>query len=401
MRWSSSIVAWSVYKIPFMDRIQAINRDRIAWCCAEQGMAPDALAIVLDVSLDRWAAFWDEDAGLTFNQLRKLAEYFGRGVLFFLEPGPAAAEQVHTPQFRTLAQQKPDLSHRLKLLIERVERQRAVFLSLREDLDDTVWSPFQAPRLPAGDAATVAGHVRRWLALEDGPNDFGSYRLAIEAKGVLVFRTNGYNGHWQIAKESPIAGFALYDAQCPIIVVKKMATDAPQAFTLMHELGHLLLHKSSWIDDESDLRDTRGQEQEANLFAGLVLVPDHFLGDISDAARPAEVSAFNDWLRPQRKAWGVSTEVILRRLLAVGRLSQASYQAYRAWSLEFGKNKKDEGGTRQYRHREPKHMFGDRYVRTVLNSLSAQRITLSKASSYLDGLKIADVHELERHFAGT
>ena len=105
-----------------MDRIQAINRERIAWCCAEQGLQPDALAEVLDVSADRWAEFWHEGEGLTFHQLRKLADHFGRGVLFFLEPGPAVAERVHTPQFRTLAQQKPELSRRMRVLIERVER---------------------------------------------------------------------------------------------------------------------------------------------------------------------------------------------------------------------------------------------------------------------------------------
>lgn len=383
-----------------MDRIHAVNRERIEWCCAEQGMAPGELAGVLDMSADRWAAFWADEAGLTFNQLRKLAEHFGRGVLFFLEAGPVAEEQVHTPQFRTLAQQKPELSQRLRLLIERVERQRALFLSLREDLDDALWSPFEAPELPAGNVAAAAKATRLWLGLGEGKNDFESYRKAVEAKGILVFRTNGYNGPWQIAKESPVAGFALYDAQCPVIVVKKMATDAPQAFTLMHELAHVLLHKVSWIDDEADLRSTQGREQEANLFAGLVLVPDHFLASISDADRPDDVAGFNEWLKPQRRAWGVSAEVVLRRLLAVGRLPQATYQAYRAWSLETGNNMKDEGGTRMYRHREPKHIFGDRYVRTVLNSLSARRITLSKASGYLDGLKIADVHELERHYAG-
>lgn len=383
-----------------MDRIHAVNRERIEWCCAEQGMAPSELADKLDMSADRWAAFWTHEAGLTFNQLRKLAEHFGRGVLFFLEAGPVVAEQVHTPQFRTLAQQKPELSQRLRLLIERVERQRALFLSLREDLDDALWSPFVSPDLPAGNVAAAAKATRQWLGLSEGKNDFESYRKAVEAKGILVFRTNGYNGPWQIAKESPVAGFALYDAQCPVIVVKKMATDAPQAFTLMHELAHVLLHKASWIDDEADLHSTQGREQEANLFAGLVLVPDHFLASISDAERPDDVAGFNEWLKPQRKAWGVSAEVILRRLLAVGRLPQATYQAYRAWSLEAGNNIKDEGGTRMYRHREPKHIFGDRYVRTVLNSLSARRITLSKASGYLDGLKIADVHELERHYAG-
>lgn len=383
-----------------MDRIHTVNRERIEWCCAEQGIAPGELADVLDMSADRWAAFWADEAGLTFNQLRKLAEHFGRGVLFFLEAGAVVAEQVHTPQFRTLAQQKPELSQRMRLLIERVERQRALFLSLREDLDDALWSPFEAPELPAGNVAAAAQATRPWLGLDEGKNDFESYRKAVEAKGILVFRTNGYNGPWQIAKESPVAGFALYDAQCPVIVVKKMATDAPQAFTLMHELAHVLLHKASWIDDEADLRSTQGREQEANLFAGLVLVPDHFLASISDADRPDDVVGFNEWLKPQRKAWGVSAEVILRRLLAVGRLPQATYLAYRAWSLEAGNNMKDEGGTRMYRHREPKHIFGDRYVRTVLNSLSARRITLSKASGYLDGLKIADVHELERHYAG-
>lgn len=383
-----------------MDRIHAVNRERIEWCCAEQGMAPGELAGVLDMSADRWAAFWADETGLTFKQLRKLAEHFGRGVLFFLEAGPVLAEQVHTPQFRTLSQQKPELSQRLRLLIERVERQRALFLSLREDLDDALWSPFEAPELPAGNVAAAAKATRLWLGLYEGKNDFESYRKAVEAKGILVFRTNGYNGPWQIAKESPVAGFALHDAQCPVIVVKKMATDAPQAFTLMHELAHVLLHKASWIDDEADLRSTQGREQEANLFAGLVLVPDHFLASISDADRPHDVAGFNEWLKPHCKAWGVSAEVILRRLLAVGRLPQATYQAYRAWSLEAGNNLKEEGGTRMYRHREPKHIFGDRYVRTVLNSLSSRRITLSKASGYLDGLKIADVRELERHYAG-
>ena len=384
----------------FMDRIQTVNRGRIEWCCAEQGIAPDALAAVMDMSTDRWTAFWSDGAGLTFNQLRKLAEHFGRGVLFFLEPDPAVPEQVHTPQFRTLAKQKPELSHRLRLLIERVERQRALFLSLHDDLDDAIWSPFQAPDLPMGNVAAAAKLARQWLGIGEGKNDFESYRKAVEANGILVFRTNGYNGPWQIAKESPVAGFALYDDQCPVIVVKKMASDAPQAFTLMHELAHVLLHRTSWIDDEADLRATHGREREANLFAGLVLVPDQFLASISDAKRPTDVAAFNEWLRPQRKDWGVSTEVILRRLLAAGRLPQATYQAYRAWSLEAGQNTKEEGGTRMYRHREPKHILGDRFVRTVLNSLSARRITLSKASSYLDSLKITDVHELERHYAG-
>jgi hypothetical protein len=53
-----------------------------------------------------------------------------------------------------------------------------------------------------------------------------------------------------------------------------------------------------------------------------------------------------------------------------------------------------------YRHREPKHVFGDMFVRTVLDALSARHITLAKASDYLDRLRIDDLHRLEQHYAG-
>ena len=53
-----------------------------------------------------------------------------------------------------------------------------------------------------------------------------------------------------------------------------------------------------------------------------------------------------------------------------------------------------------YRDREPKNIFGDIFVRTVLNALGSRKITATKACSYLDGLKLADLHSLERYVAG-
>jgi Zn-dependent peptidase ImmA (M78 family) len=44
----------------------------------------------------------------------------------------------------------------------------------------------------------------------------------------------------------------------------------------MHELGHVLLHKTSSIDDDADLYSREGHEREANAFAGYLLVPDDF-----------------------------------------------------------------------------------------------------------------------------
>lgn len=381
-----------------MERIQSINSARIAWCCADLGITLDQLAADTGIAPATMEHVMAGTDGMTFNQLRKVADHFGRGVLFFLEEGAVDEAQVHSPQFRTLANQKPELSANLKALIERVERQREVYLSLREDLDDADRPRFMPPELSAENLAEAARIARQWLGLSE-QNNFDSYREALESRGVLVFRSNGYAGKWQIAKNNPILGFSLYDAVCPVIVVKKLDWDTRQSFTLMHELGHLLLHKTSSIDDEHDMKSHRGHEREANAFAGYLLVPDAFLAGINDAERPDDVSQYDYWLGHQRKAWGVSGEMILRRLLDAGRLPRSRYEAYRKWSAESVIEVSD-GGNREWRHREPRHIFGDTFVRTVLDSLYARHITLAKASSYLDNLKIKDLHQLERYYAG-
>jgi Zn-dependent peptidase ImmA (M78 family) len=379
-----------------MERIDFINVSRILWCCQDLGITPYELGDETGISKNTIQNLLENGDGLTFNQLRAVSEFCGRGMLFFLENEEVEPNRVHTPAFRTLANQKPELSQKLKLLIERVEKHRDVYLSLREELG-LDRQDFQAPNTQNMSIAEAARTTRAWLGLRDS-NNFDSYREAVEAKGILVFRSNGYNGRWQIAKESPIIGFVLYEPTCPVIVVKKQSWETQQAFTLMHELGHIIMHRSSSIDDEQDLLSHDGMESEANAFAGNLLVPPNFLAMISDAERPRDVSLYDSWLDNYRRRWGISVEVILRRLLDSNRLARQDYANYRQWRsaqpLPEG-----EGGNRQYRHREPTHIFGSPYVKTVLDSLSSKKITLTKASKYLDGINLRDIHQLEEFYA--
>lgn len=379
-----------------MEYIQGINLDRINWCCRDYGITLDELALELGIKSNALNRLNTEQS-ITYKQLEKIAKHFDRGVLFFLDETPVDEAHFHTAQFRTLANQKPELSVKLKKLIKRVEKQRAVYLSLQDDLDDSQRPQFAPPSIPTNDPAEAARVIRQWLGLND-TNDFDSYRKAIEAKGILVFRTNGYNGKWQIAKENPILGFTLYDANCPVIVVKKLDYETQQCFTLMHELGHVILHKKSSIDDINDFYSHQGMEKDANAFAGNLLVPKSFLTVINDNDRPDDVSQYDSWLEYHKRKWGVSTEVILRRLLDSNRLPQIKYDEYRQWRSEAPLNL-GEGGSRAYRNREPKHIFGDVFVRTVFDALNAQHISLNKASDYLDSIKIKDLHLLEKHYA--
>lgn len=381
-----------------MERAQNINPQRIVWSCEEFGITPDILSTQLKISRENFNKTLNGEDGITVNQLRKIARYFERGLLFFLEEEPVNEETIHSPQFRTLNSQKPFLSPELKVLIERIEKQREIYLNLLDDLgieEEFDWNRFRLPSNSIQDIKQSANRIRNWLGFTERET-FNSYRSKVESKGIFVFLTNGYRGKWQIAKDDPVRGFSLFYPKYPIITIKKQQSERPQTFTLIHELGHLLLHRDGFIDENEDLYSNQGKEKIANEFAGNVLAPDEYLRQIDlDGFPYDEISVCDDYLNEYCQRWGVSAEVILRRLLNEGILENSYYQKYRAWREGLPQTYLS-GGSRTTRFKEPIRMFGVRFVDTVLNAYHENRITLAKASTYLDNIKITDIHKLEQ-----
>lgn len=378
-----------------------LNPERILWCCHEYGLTLEELADQISVPQDTLEGAVSGEKKLTVGQLQKLAKYFNRSLLFFLEPRSVNENKIYSAQFRTIANQKPELSRQVAALVTRVERQRQTYINLLEDLGEkteTDW-PDKELKIDIGNIKKAANAVRKWLQLGDS-NTFDDYRNTVEAKGVLVFVSNGYAGSWQIAKQDPVRGFSLYYPVLPVIFVKKQTVVAPQAFTIMHELGHLLLHKESILDEEKDFYDYRGKEKDANEFAGNVLVPDAFLEQLHIGAFPFDdVHLYDSFLERYRKTWSVSGEVILRRMFEEDLLTKKNYQTYRDWKASLPISSVTGRASREYRYREPVHMFGKPFVGAVLDALQDRQITLPKASTYLDNIKISDLHKLEDHFA--
>ena len=57
-----------------MERINTINPPRVAWCCADLGLTPEQVAAESGLALDKLRAVLTDEGGLTFAQLRMLAE---------------------------------------------------------------------------------------------------------------------------------------------------------------------------------------------------------------------------------------------------------------------------------------------------------------------------------------
>lgn len=78
-----------------------------------------------------------------------------------------------------------------------------------------------------------------------------------------------------------VRGFYQYFQRNNIIYIDESLTETEQMFVCAHEMGHMFLHKKSnavYMDSRTYLNTNRF-ENEANLFAMELLVPDEFLAD--------------------------------------------------------------------------------------------------------------------------
>ena len=109
-----------------------------------------------------------------------------------------------------------------------------------------------------------------------------------------------------------------------------------------------------------------------------------------------EVEDYDSFLENYSKRWCVSAEVIFC-FLDLKILPRTKYQSYREYrnNLTFPESA---AGSREWRYREPIHIFGKPFVATVLDAFYNEHITLVKASDYLDNLKIKDLYQLENVF---
>ena len=367
--------------------IKNVNPKRIQWC--QQQVATDIAELVKKGIPERKL----ESGALTYIQLKKIAEYFGYSPLFFLEPEEPETEKILSANFRTLANQSIQIDNTLACIIKRTEWHRDLYIGLAKELEEEI--SYASPQM-SGTITQKANTVRRWLGIDDAKKyTFDSYRELVETKGILVFRSMRYNGNWQL-KNNEAIGFSITHPQAPLIFIRKTSPQM-QTFTLFHELGHLLLHSRSCIDNQANLSSNQSDEneREANQFAAGCLLPNEIVQGLSREIPegPESYDLEFEYVAEQR---GISVEVVVVALLKQGMISQSDYYGYKGIKgaeLEDGQDFTPP--PRAYRYKEPLQIFGYSYVATVLSALHADKVTLSKASDYLDRLKIGDVKRLD------
>jgi Zn-dependent peptidase ImmA (M78 family) len=311
-----------------------INPDMLVWARETARVSLTDAAQRLDVTESELDAWENGEPGLTIARLQKIAEAYRRPLAaFFLSARPDVPERVR--DFRRLPDAPTSWGPNLASELRRAEQQREAVVDLLDLRNEPARSSWREPangsadELPERARALLA---RRSLASRPNasskPTDwFFFWSSALEEVGVLVVTMNRVD-------PSEARGFSISENEVPVAAVNGSEHFNGRIFTLLHEYAHLLLSTSGLCDlheTPTGARDQDAVEVECNRIAGEILVPSGVF-----SKRPIQShsdATENNWplavLIDEGRFWGVSPEVILRKLVDSGRASRHFYHQWR------------------------------------------------------------------------
>jgi Zn-dependent peptidase ImmA (M78 family) len=228
----------------------------------------------------------------TYAQLERLADEYGVSLNVLLLPEPPAGPRP-PPDFRAPS---PGIREPISRATRRELRRARYLQELLAEVRALPLPSLPAPREGA-DAAAIARQalgvtVDRQLAWHDEREAIRGWRAALNGLGVLVLQYS-----LPVDELLGLSLTATGDGP-PVILINQSDYPNSRTFTLLHELGHLVLEHEGGICDpwrSGPGLPSSSVEARCNRFAGAVLVPsDHLAAQpeavlISDEADDAEV----------------------------------------------------------------------------------------------------------------
>jgi Zn-dependent peptidase ImmA (M78 family)/transcriptional regulator with XRE-family HTH domain len=303
----------------------------LVWARERAGFTIEEAAAKADIGPEVLVAWEGGQSKPTIPQLRKLGEIYKRplAVFFLAEPPKDFDAQREFCRLPGLTRQKetPELRLALRTALFRREIARDLYERLQEEVPHT-----EVEVHPGEDEEIVAARVRQLLGIswalqlswKSAYEALEAWRSAIERQGALVFQAG------KIDLEE-MRGISIPDGPLPVIVLNNADAPHGRIFTLLHEFIHILLnnggHRTSKLEGNK-LPEDQMLERVGNRFAAAVLMPKReFLAEAS--SHPAAMTGDEAGLRRFANRIKTSPEAILRRLLALHRISPAVYRRKR------------------------------------------------------------------------
>lgn len=324
----------------------------------------------------------------TRNHLLAMAKRYHRPILtFYLAEPPTPAERTH--DFRRTPNHGGGPEAILEALVRDMRARQGLIRAALEESDEAETLPFigtlpnveEVHDLAANIVSVWKLDIAQFRAAKSVDDAFKSLRESVERSGVFVILQGNLGHHTTDISASVFRGFTLVDPVVPFIVINETDARSAWSFTLLHELGHLLMGQSGISGYDSDeVVEKLCDEAAALILLGEESTKEVRIGpDVSfdDAVRA--VSFFADSRRVSRK-------MVAYNLLAAGTINVT---AYARMSIRFDEDRlkeaqsrpKSGGGGDYFVTR--RHRIGPGLIRVVDRLVATGNLTSTKAGHVL------------------
>jgi Zn-dependent peptidase ImmA (M78 family)/transcriptional regulator with XRE-family HTH domain len=380
----------------------SINPALLAWARQESGYAVDRVARRLHVKEERVAAWETGQRQPTLRQVENLARFFHRPLSVFYMPRPPqlpplAAEYRRLPDVEP-GRESPELRLALRQMLTRRENalnlmgelgERIPEFDLRAHLSEAPAEVGRRLRLATGVSVSAQfAWANEWQA-------WRAWRSAVEQMGILVFQFT------KVAL-SEARGLALLRTPMPVAAINGKEIPEAKAFTLFHEVVHLMLAAG---DEEapSSRERRRGDdwlvvERFAEMAASHALVPEELLREVIGQAGVNQAEWSIEEVRRVARRFRLTPLATATRLRESGLMTWPQYNQWRDQWQDYVATLPPRRGGFATPVEKTVNRAGRPFAQLVLEALSANRITSVDASRYLD-LKFEHFDKLRAHLS--
>lgn len=372
-----------------------LNPDALRWARTTAGVQPEEVAGWLHVDPDKVRAWEAGEDRPTLKQARDLAAKLRRPfAILFIRIVPTEPEPIG--DFRSLPTDAPrEYPSKLRFLIRELRSRQSWAREYREAME---FEPLRWVGSLRGSTNVdqAAATIRTTLSIPDAA--FRDVRDADQALAVWVdaverlgvFVTQAGDIEPAVAR-----GFCLTDELAPYIYINSKDAQRARIFTLIHELAHLFLGVSG-VSNMLDARRATTPNQRLEVFCNAVAAE-----VIASRARVLNLwrTSGNGEVRGRifnvSRELLVSEEVIARRLLDAGEITQEVYDNLRteykkAWE-KFVAERKDRGGGSYWINHAKR--IGRAFADSVLQAHREGLITTRDAGALLK-VKVGSIGDL-------
>jgi Zn-dependent peptidase ImmA (M78 family) len=353
-----------------------INQAVLAWAMEQSGVDEVDLAMACKTSPEAVLEWLTGEVFPGKTEFRRLVRKLRRpGAIYFLPAPPGGDPAIAAFRAPPGAEADRALIDREQTYIHTAERIRKVAGWTRER---TGLPPKPWPRLGGTDPAPAAERVRSFLGwdlksqLEErsASRVSAELRQRIEDRGALVLQLP--------LSQQGCRGFSLVDEVAPVVAVNSAYTVPARIFSMVHEVGHLVLHEPGFC---ARLADANATERWCERFAAVLLMPEKaFREYVAERFAGSPVADLED-VKSVANKFSVSLRAAAFRVEQLGLGIEGLYDEVDAKAdFKGGGGFSDDPTTPGVRLRE----WGEGYVRTVVAAEEGQLFSRADALEYLN-----------------